>query len=279
MEAEQYRRASYDMWAANAPGWERWRAQLAESLMPVRRWLIRALAPSRGDTVLELSAGPGDTGFAAADLLGSTGRLISTDFSPEMVEVARRRGRQLGLENVEYRIVDAERMDLDSDCVDGVLCQSGYMLMAEPANALAETRRILRSGGRLALSVWAAPARNPWVSIIARILVERGHLPVPQPGAPGIFSMARQQRTQELLQGAGFHNVRTDEVPVTFAYRSLDEYEQWITDVGGPLAIITRRLPAEERAVHRAQLARELAPFAADDGYELPGAAMCAVAS
>ena len=52
-------------------------------------------------------AGTGDTGFAAAALLGERGRLISTDFSPEMVEVARRRGAELGLENVDYRVIDA----------------------------------------------------------------------------------------------------------------------------------------------------------------------------
>jgi ubiquinone/menaquinone biosynthesis C-methylase UbiE len=67
----------------------------------VRTWLIRELAPRRGDTVLELCAGPGETGFAAAELLGEEGRLLSTDFSAEMVAVARRRGAELGLRNVD----------------------------------------------------------------------------------------------------------------------------------------------------------------------------------
>ena len=87
--------------------------------------------------------------------------MISSDFSPAMVEVARRRGAKLRLRNVEYRVIDGERIELGDDSVDGVLCQSGYMLLADPAAALAETRRVLRSGGRLALSVWGAPERNP----------------------------------------------------------------------------------------------------------------------
>ena len=107
-----------------------------------------------------------------------------------MVEVARRRGAELGLENVDYRVIDAEQIELQADSVDGVLCQSGYMLMADPAAALSETRRVLRPGGRLALSVWGAPEQNPWASIGGRLLVERGHLPPPEPGAPGVFSMA-----------------------------------------------------------------------------------------
>jgi SAM-dependent methyltransferase len=279
MELADYRRDSYEAWQALAPGWERWRAQLEVSLVPVRDWLIRELAPRPGDTVLELSAGAGDTGFAAAAIVGERGRLISTDFSPDMVEVARRRGVELGLQNVDYRVIDAERIELDADSVDGVLCQSGYMLMADPGAALSETRRVLRPGGRLALSVWGAPEGNPWASIGGRILVERGHMPSPEPGAPGIFSMASEERTRALLEGAGFTSVRTEEVPVRWVFRNLDEYERWVTEVAGAVAMVVRELSASERDALKAQLTEAFAPFVADGGYELPGVALCAVAS
>lgn len=279
METEAYHRTSYDVWRAMAPGWQRWRAQLADALTPVREWLIGQLAPRPGDTVLELSAGAGDTGFAAAAIVGERGRLISSDFSAEMVEVARLRGAELGLANVDYRVMDAEHIEFDADSVDGVLCQSGYMLMADPAAALAETRRVLRPGGRLALSVWGAPERNPWASIGGRILVERGHLPPPEPGAPGIFGMASEARTRALLEGAGFADVGTEEVPVRFAYRDLDDYERWVMEVGGPLATVVRGLPKDERGALRAQLADAFVPFEADGGYEIPGVALTAVAS
>jgi SAM-dependent methyltransferase len=279
MEPEEYRRISYEIWEAMAPGWERWRAQLEEALTPVREWLIRELASRPGETVLELGAGVGDTGFAAVALVGERGRLISTDFSPDMVEVARRRGAELGLQNVDYRVIDAERIELDADSVDGVLCQSGYMLMADPAAALSETRRVLRLGGRLALSVWGVPERNPWASIGGRILVERGHMPPPDPEAPGVFSMASEERTRALLDGAGFTAVRTEEIPVRFAFRDVDEYERWAMEVGGPFAMVVRGLPEQEREALKTQLGAAFAPFVADGHYELPGVALCAVAS
>jgi ubiquinone/menaquinone biosynthesis C-methylase UbiE len=279
VDVDDYRRTSHEVWEAMAPGWERWRAQLADALTPVREWLIRELGPKPGETVLELGAGTGETGFAAAAILGDNGRLISTDFSPEMVEVARRRGNELALGNVDYRVIDAERIELDTDSVDGALCQSAYMLAADPAAALAETRRVLRPGGRLALSVWGAPERNPWASIGGMILIERGHMPPPEPGAPGVFSMASEERTRALLDGAGFRSVRTAEVPVQFGFRSLEDYEQWIIDVGGPFAVLVRGLPEEEREVLRARLSEAFVPFATEGGYELPGAALCAVAS
>ena len=274
-----YRTMSYEVWQVMAPGWERWRAHLEAALAPVREWLISGLAPRPGDTVLELGAGPGDTGFAAAAIVGGRGRLISTDFSPDMVEVARRRGTELGLGNVDYRAMDAERIELDADSVDGVLCQSGYMLMADPGAALSETRRVLRPAGRLALSVWGAPERNPWASIAGRSLVEHGHLPPPDPEAPGIFSMASEDRTHALLEGAGFTVVRTEEVPMLWSFRDLDEYESWVIDVAGPLAIAMRGLSEGERTTIRAELGVAFAPFLTGGGYELPGAALCAVAS
>jgi ubiquinone/menaquinone biosynthesis C-methylase UbiE len=274
-----YRRTSLEIWDAMAPGWERWRAQLEEALAPVRESLIAELAPRSGDTVLELGAGPGDTGFAAAALLAGRGRLISSDFSPDMVEVARRRGAELGIENVDYRVIDAEQIELGADSVDGVLCQSGYMLMADPAAALSETRRVLRSGGRLALSVWGAPELNPWASIGGRILVERGHLPPPEPAAPGVFSMASAERTRALLEEAGFAEVRTREIPVGFAFDDLDAYERWVMDVAGPFAMVVRGLQKREREQLKAQVSRAFAPFATERGYEIPGVALIAIAS
>ena len=279
MEPDEYRRTSFEIWEAMAPGWERWRAEVEATSTPVREWMLGALAPRPGDTVLELAAGPGDTGFAAAVILGEHGRLISTDLTPAMVEVARRRSAELGLRNVEHRVMDAERSELENDSVDGVLCRFGYMLMADPAAALSETRRVLRPDGRLALAAWCSAERNPWISIAGRMLVERGHMPRPEPGAPGIFSMASEERTRTLLEEAGFAAVRIEEVPVRFVYRDIDDYVRRARDTGGAFARVFREVSEDEREAMTAQLDEAFAPFAVDGGYELPGVALAAIAS
>ncbi len=279
MDTEDYRRTSYEVWKAMAPGWERWRAMLETSLAPVREWMVKKLALLPGNAVLELSAGPGDTGFAAAAIVGERGRLISTDFAPDMVEVARRRSAELELRNVEHRVMDAERIELEADSVDGVLCRFGFMLMADPAAALSETRRVLRPGRRLTLAVWGPPERNPWAAIGAQMLIQRGHMPPPEPGHPGPFSMASEERTRALLESAGFTAVHTEEVPVRFKFPDVDEYVSWATDTAGPFALVIRGLPEGEREVIKAQLEEAFAPFMADGGYELPGVALTAVAS
>jgi ubiquinone/menaquinone biosynthesis C-methylase UbiE len=279
VDTKDYQRTSREIWEGMAPGWERWRAMLETSLAPVRKWMISKLALRPGDTVLELSAGVGDTGFAAAAIVGEHGRLISTDFAAAMVEVARRRGAELKLRNVEHRVMDAERIELEAASVDGVLCRFGFMLMADPAAALSDTRRVLRLGRRLTLAVWGAPERNPWAAIGARMLIERGHMPPPEPGRPGPFSMASEERTRALLEGAGFTAVHTEEVPVHFTFGDVDDYVSWTTDTAGPFAVVIRGLSDGELEVIKAQLEEAFAPFIADGGYELPGVALAAVAN
>jgi SAM-dependent methyltransferase len=279
VQGDDYRKSSLETWGAMAPGWERWRADIEDTATPVREWLLAEAAPRPGDTVLELAAGPGGTGFAAATIVGDEGRLLSTDFAPEMVEVARRRSAALGLRNVEHSVMDAERLELEDDSVDGVICQFGYMLMADPAAALAETRRVLRRGGRVALAVWCAAEHNPWIAIVGSMLVERGHLPPGTPGGPGIFNMASEGRTRALLEGAGFTIGRIEEVSVRFVYRDLDEYMHRARDTGTVFGLVYRQASEEERAALRYEIAQAFAPFAVDGAYVLPGVARVVVAS
>ena len=240
--------------------------------------MITQLGVRPGDTVLELAAGAGDTGFEAAAIAGERGRLISTDFSPEMVEVARRRGAELGLRSVEYRVMDAEHTELEADSVDGVLCRFAYMLMEDPAEALAEALRVLRPGRRLALSVWGAAKRNPWATILPGLLLEAGHLPPPKPGDPDPFSMASEDRTRGFLEDAGFTNIRTEEVSVHFDYSDVDDFLSYASDTS-PFGMVLRQLPEGEGATIQRQLGEAFAGFAADGGYRLPGLSLNAVAS
>jgi SAM-dependent methyltransferase len=279
MDRNEYRRTSLENWKTMAAGWERRRADIDETAAPVREWLIRTLDPQPGDTVLELAAGPGDTGFAAAALLGDEGRLISTDFSPEMVEVGRRRAAELELTNVEHCRMDAERLELEDDSVDGVICRWGYMLMADPAAALAETRRVLRPTGRLVFAVWRGPEQNPWVSLAGRVLVQRGHVPPPDPDAPSMFALASDERVRSLLAVAGFTQVQIDDVPVLFVSSDIDEYVATARDTGGAFSTAWADASEAEREAIKDELAQAVAPFEVDGGYELPGLALVAVAS
>src|SRR5919199_2873229 len=105
-QLEPARQRSKAIWDAMAPGWHTRREEMWQRSHPVSEWMIRKLDPQPGDTVLELAAGVADTGFMAARLVGETGRVIVTDFAPEMLAAARRRAEELGVENTEVRGLD-----------------------------------------------------------------------------------------------------------------------------------------------------------------------------
>ena len=277
MAVDQQRQEIYEIAEAIAPTWERRRAEVEAVMTPVREWMLRELSPRAGDTVLELAAGVGDTGFDTAMVVGEQGRVICSDFSLAMLAAARRRGAERDLENVDYRVIDAEQIQLATDSVDGVLCRLGYMLMADPAQALAETRRVLRPGGRLALAVWGSMEQNPFFTVIAIALTRHGHLPPPEPPGPPVFSMASADRTTALLERAGFAGVRTEEVAVRFEVPDTDAYLSLTADTSGPLGLALQALSETDREAVKADVEDSIARFRSERGYQFPGTALCAV--
>ena len=269
--AHDYRQASRDIWDQMAAGWDDDRRWIWDASRPVGEWLVDALDPQPGETILELAAGVGDTGLAAASRLGDSGRLISTDFSEQMVGAARRRAEELGVSNVEFRRMDAERMDLADDSTDGVVCRWGYMLMADPAAALRETRRVLRPGGRVALSVWGEPKANLWASVPAAALAEHTGQGPADPHAPGIFAMASEERTRELLTEAGLAPRRVEHVEMEWSFRTPDDHWRYVMDLAGALAMRVRSLPESDQAAVRRLTDERLRPMVRTPGYGLGG--------
>jgi ubiquinone/menaquinone biosynthesis C-methylase UbiE len=279
LDLDAYRQQSLETWGEMAPGWEDRHEWLMDMTGSVNDWLVDKADPQPGETILDIAAGPGDLGFDAAERVGESGLVISTDFAPEMVDLARRLGEVRGLTNVEYRVLDAERIELDEDSVDGAVCRFGYMLMADPAAALRETRRVLRGGGSLAFAVWGTPDRNPWAAISGMTLVQRGHLPPPEPDAPGIFALGAPRRIRELVTDAGFGELQLEEIAFDFRYADFDDLWDALVRLSGPIARVISALPDDERQATRVAVMENYAPYRDEDGsYIAPAVAWGALA-
>ena len=274
---ETARQQSRIAWGAVASGWHAQREVLWRASRPVSEWMVRKLDPRPGDIVLDLAAGLGDTGLMAARLVGEAGRVIVTDFTPEMIAAARRRAEELGVHNAEFWVLDAERMDLETDSVDGVLCRWAYMLMIDPHAAFAETRRVLRPGGRLTFSVWAARQRNPALSLVGTILADLGHIPPPDPEAPSAFAMADPRYIRELVVGAGFAEPEIEEVSFRLPFADRDAYWLYLTETSASASPVLRSLPPEEQDRVREQVHEAARPFQSNEGYDFPAVCLNAV--
>jgi SAM-dependent methyltransferase len=262
-----------------AAGWDERHAYFDETARPVTERMLERLAPSRGQTILELAAGTGVVGFSAAALVGSSGRVIVSDFAEAMVEVARRRAAELGLENVECRVLDAELLDLADGSVDGVLCRWGVMLMADPGGALRETRRVLRAGGRVVCAVFAGPEQNSWAALPSRVLQQGGHIAQTEPDAPGILALGSSDRLCRLFADADFGGPAIDEVRFRWGFAGVDDYWEFLNRAAGAIAMVLERLGDDERERVRGQIEEQLAPYRGDGRIELPAASLVVSAS
>ena len=262
---DDYRQQNRRRWASTATGWERNAARFRRDTMPVSMWMVEAIAPQPGHTVLDLAAGIGDTGFLAAELIEPGGTLITSDLVPEMLSAAQRRARELGLTNVRFKQIDAEAIDQPAATIDGVLSRWGYMLMPDAEAALKDTRRVLKSGGRVALAAWADPDTNPWTVLPVRELVERGHAE-PAPPGPGQFAWAPDGAIAENLEAAGFVDYVIDTVDFTMRWASVAEWWSVTCDTSQRVRDAAAGLSAAEQEAVLAGLAERAAPWTGDDG-------------
>jgi SAM-dependent methyltransferase len=278
-DADARRAETLHNWERAAAGWSKRADRVREVGMQVSIWMIDQLGLQPGQRVLELAAGPGDTGFLAAELIEPGGTLVCSDGAEAMVEVARSRARALGVRNVEFAQLELEWIDLETASVDAIICRWGLMLSVDSGAALREARRVLRPGGRLAVSVWDEPAANPWATIPTRALVELGHTEPPDRGAPGMFALAAPGALQEALEGAGFVEVVLDAVQIERAYPSLEQYVDETRDLSVAFATALGGLTDGQLVEVRHTIASLTAPFTGPDGaVALPGRSLVAVA-
>jgi SAM-dependent methyltransferase len=281
MDADAHRLESLDTWEASAAGWARRADWFAEATRPVSHWMIDAVRLQPGHRVLELAAGAGETGFLAAELVVPGGRLISTDQAEAMLAVGRARAATLGLTNVEFKVIDAEWIDLPLASLDAVLCRFGYMLMADPAAALRETRRVLVPGGRLALAVWDRPETNPW-SLVSRTALESHGLRRPgAPGTPGPFALGDADRVGEMLEDAGFTEIELDSLGILQRDPDFETWWDGHLDMSTTARNSVEHGDPDSVAAAKAEIRAGLAPFTdpATGALAIPGRTIVAAAT
>ena len=181
---------------------------------------------SSGAKVLDVAAGRGALLFPAATKVGPTGHVTGIDFAPNMVRETTRDIESRKLRNAEIGQMDAEQMNFAGASFDYVLCGFALWMFADPARVLDEFRRVLRGGGCVALSTWAADSPSlTWCHEVLRPFVY-------SPAAMDLpakidvrFDTPSQIETA--LQQAGFKNIRITVEENEFIYA--DEEQYWST--------------------------------------------------
>jgi SAM-dependent methyltransferase len=263
---DDYRAASLKGWSAVAPDWAELADRIDRQLGPAAEWIMQALALVPGERVLELAGGPGTVSLLAARAVGPEGHVIYSDFAEPMVAAARERLERERVTNVEYRVMDAEAMDVPDGSVDAVACRMGFMLMADPAAAMREAGRVLAPGGRIALAVWAEAESNPWAVLPMRVVASELDTPPPSPDAPSMWSLADPARLRGALAQAGFDSIRIEALDGTNDFDSMDQWTETNRRLAGPLRAVMANLEEEKRSAIEERMREAVRPYERPDG-------------
>jgi arsenite methyltransferase len=155
---------------------------------------IAALSP--GETVLDLGSGAGFDCFLAAKRVGRTGRVIGVDMTPEMVAKARDNARRVEAHNVDFRLGEIEHLPVLDASIDAILSNCVINLSPDKAAVFREAFRVLKPGGRLAISDVIATKAMP--TELAKSL---------EAYTGCVAGAATEETLQRLLAEAGFQDV------------------------------------------------------------------------
>jgi enediyne biosynthesis protein CalE5 len=274
----QYKAGQHHEWEVAAALWKPYWAIWEQAAQQVNERLIALAHVDTGQRVLDIATGLGEPACTAARRVGPTGWVVATDFSPQMLALAREEATRKGVHNIEFREMDAEEPDLPAHTFHAILCRWALMFLPQPRVVLDRLRRLLRPGGRLAVATWGPAPNAPGMSLPPAVARQVLHLPPPPPGRPGAFSLSDAHALEQLFRQAGFPEVSSEGLLVTFEYASAEEYIRERLAVGAAFRTAMAQAAAEDQARVWQALAEAVQPYAGADGkIRMPNETICVV--
>ncbi len=206
---------------------------LMKQLAPFHSILLDRLNPQPGQRILDVATGPGEPAMSIATRVAPEGHVTGIDLSPNMVEVAKKNAIKRNLTNIDFLTMDAEKLDLPANRYDAVTSCFGFQIITDPDAAAAELFRVVKPGGRIALTVWSSGDRSPAIDVVIAPMLEHaepdetGYLPTP-------YEMGGQGELAGMLREHGFEDPEETRSTGFYAAKSVDEYMNMVFS-GTPL--------------------------------------------
>jgi len=227
---EQIREQQKESWNRFSPGWKKWNDLVMDFLNPMSNEIIHLLKLKGNEVVLDVACGTGEPGLTIASKLRG-GKVFITDLAEDMLAIARENAMRREILNVQTRACDVCELPFAANTFDAISCRLGFMFFPDMLLAAKEMIRVLKPGGKMAVSVWNVAEKNFWITAMRGAINKNMELPASLPGAPGMFRCAKEGLMSGLFLQAGLRNVFVTEVSGRLDCKTFDVYWNLMTDI------------------------------------------------
>jgi SAM-dependent methyltransferase len=253
-------------WEEKASGYDRFFGEITGRLVEP---LLDAAAVTAGTRMLDLATGPGYVAARGAERGAS---VVGVDIAGTMITLARRTHPGL-----DFRQADAHRLPFDDGSFDAIVGNFLVLHLGRPEQAMAGFVRVLRPGGRLALTVWDVPERARFLGLFLDAVADAGATPPRDlPTGPDFFRFSVDEEFDALLREQGLDERAVSTIAFSHQLASADEL--WDGFLGGTVrtsALIVRQ-PEKTRRRIRDSFDRLVREYRRGDRLELPVSAKLA---
>ena len=253
--------------AFEAAGWEKRAEDYDRFFRPLTSRMVEPLldaaSVTAGSRVLDIATGPG---YVAGEAAARGAEVVGADVAEAMVDLARRLHP-----DVDFRQADAHALRFEDASFDAVVGNFVILHLGRPEQAAAEFVRVLVPGGRLAMTVWAAPDRARFLGVLVEAFAEAGATPPEDvPVGPDFFRFANDQEFDALLGGHGLDERRVRTIEFTFSVPSAGEYWDGLLAGTVRMSALVLGQPEETQQRIREAFDRRMEEFREADGFVLP---------
>ena len=234
-------------WNRVAAAWEKWDGLFEEQAGYLNHRLVADARLRPGFRILDIGSGTGYPALLAAQIVGRSGSVTGIDVAGDMLAVAERKAKRLGLTNVTFRVGDASNLPFEAGLFDAVTSRFCLMFLPEIPKAAVEIARVLKPGRWFAVMVWSAAERNPSIGLSMAAMRQVIDLPPPDPTAPGIFRLANAGELAGMFQAAGLADVTDEQFLAEWSYESAEQYYTSMTEIAAPVQTLMAKLTASQR--------------------------------